>query len=349
MIARAKRMLLRWEVLLVVLVVAAMAWSASLSPYYLYLDQILGSTRFFVIPGLMALGLMIVVIQGEIDISLASTLAVATTTAAVLMHAGWPAPATLAAVVVIGGALGAVNGLLVARWGLPSLAVTLGTMGAYRGLAYIIGGQEGVSDFPDSFTWLGGTDLGIVPASLVLFVVVAVAVALLLRTTVFGRHSYAVGAGARAAAFGGVPLQRTKITAYLLAGALAGLAGWVWIGQYASARADNADGGILFVVTAVVLGGVAINGGRGTVLGVVLALFLLGTLSNGLGLANVAGPTQTLILGGLLVLSTAVPRVVVLVGRALPSRRTRSDAVDRPRSDTRPDADTVGTPVTRSS
>jgi rhamnose transport system permease protein len=336
-----RSVLVRWETLLVVLIVAAMAWSATLSPYYFYLDQILGSTRFFIIPGLMALGLMMVVIQGEIDISLTSTLAVGTTLAATLQAAGWGLVPTFVAIIVVCALLGAVNGILVAGYGLPSLAVTLGTMGAYSGLAYVIGGEQGYSAFPDSFTWLGGSDLGIVPVSLIVFCLMAVTAAVTLRSTVFGRFSYAIGAGATAAAFGGVPVRRSKIVAYTLAGALAGLGALIWIGQYASARADNADGGILFVVTAVVLGGVSINGGKGTVLGVVLSLFLLGTLSNGLGLANVAGPTQTLILGTLLVVSVAGPRLYAMArqrfggGQGTPQVSGSGDP-GRRRSDTDP-------------
>ncbi len=125
--------------------------------------------------------------------------------------------------------------------------------------------------------------------------------------TVFGRRCFAVGHNKEAAWFSGINVQNLKIQAYMLAGVLAGFAALVWIGQYGSARGDNADGAILFVVTAVVLGGVDINGGKGTVLGVVLALFLLGTIRNGMGLANIPGPTQTVVLGGLLVIGVLHP------------------------------------------
>ncbi len=123
----------------------------------------------------------------------------------------------------------------------------------------------------------------------------------------FGRRCFAVGNNRDAAWIAGIDVTRLKIEAYTLAGALAGLAALVWIGQYGSARGDNADGLILVVVTAVVLAGVDINGGRGTVTGVVLSLLLLGTLRNGMGLANVGGPTQTVVLGALLVLGVLRP------------------------------------------
>jgi rhamnose transport system permease protein len=158
----------------------------------------------------------------------------------------------------------------------------------------------------------------IVPVSFVLFLAAALLVGLLMHRTVFGRRCYAVGNNKDAAWIAGVDVTRVKILAYALAGALAGAAALVWIGQYGSARGDNADGMILFVVTAVVLAGVDINGGRGTVLGIVLALFLLGTLRNGMGLANIAGPSQTVVFGALLVLGVLRP----IAMRALVHRRT---------------------------
>jgi rhamnose transport system permease protein len=302
------RRLTAWEATLVVLILLAAAWSARLSPYYLALDQILESTRQFIIPGLLALGLTIVVLTGEIDISLASTLAVGAVLFARLSAHGLPLAGAIPIVIACCAALGALNGFLVARLGLPSLAVTLGTMGAYRGLAFIIGSETGYTDFDDSYRFVGSADLsGIVPVSLVVFAVIAAAMAFLIHQTVFGRRCFAVGRNKEAALIAGIDVTRLKIATYAIAGALAAVAGLVWIGQYGSARGDNADGAILFVVTAVVLGGVDINGGRGSVLGVVLALMLLGTLRNGMGLANIGGPVQTVVFGALLTLGVLRP------------------------------------------
>jgi rhamnose transport system permease protein len=302
------RKLPQWELTLIVLTLAAGAWSAYLSPYYLSFDQIAESTRYFVFPGVLAIGLAVVVLLGEIDISLASTLAFG----AVLFSkfSAFAAPIWIATPLVIAAcaALGALNGVLVARLALPSLAVTLGTMGAYRGLAFILGSETGYTDFDDSYLYVGSEQVfGSVPVSFILFLVIAVAVGVLMRRTAFGRRCYAIGLNKEASWAAGIDVARIKIVAYTLAGALAGVAAFVWIGQYGSARGDNADGAILFVVTAVVLGGVDINGGRGAILGVVLALFLLGTMRNGMGLANIAGPTQTIMLGGLLIVGVLRP------------------------------------------
>ncbi len=268
----------------------------------------LNSTRQFVFPGILAIGLAVVVILGEIDISLASTLAFGAVLFAKLSAFGLPIWIATPLVMAACAALGALNGVLVARVGLPSLAVTLGTMGAFRGLAFILGSETGYADFGDSYLYVGSEQaFGLVPVSFILFLVIALGVGVLMRRTVFGRRCYAVGLNKEAAWAAGIDVARIKIMAYALAGALAGVAALVWIGQYGSARGDNADGAILFVVTAVVLGGLDINGGRGAILGVVLALFLLGTMRNGMGLANIAGPTQTIVLGGLLIVGVLRP------------------------------------------
>ena len=308
---------LGWECALVVLIIAAGAWSATLSPYYLSLDQIAYSSRHFIIPGLLALGLMVVVVVGEIDISLASTLAVGTVVASKFSAAQASIWLAAPVVVLVCSILGVLNGVLVARLHLPSLAVTLGTMGAFRGLAFIVGTEVGYTDFDDPYTHLGSDQVlgGIVPISLILFLGAALIVAFLMHGTVFGRRCYAVGNNQDAAWISGVDVKGLKTWIYALAGALAGLGALVWIGQYGSARGDNADGMILLVVTAVVLGGVSINGGSGTVLGVVLSLLLLGTLRNGMGLANIAGPTQTVVFGTLLVVGVLRPIVMGTIAR----------------------------------
>lgn len=307
---------LRWELVLVILVLGAGLWSTKLSVYYLNIDQILYSSRNFVIPGILALGLTAVVITGEIDLSLGSTVAVGTILIAKLALLHVPLGVSILFLVVVGGLLGAVNGILVAGFGLPSLAVTLGSMGAFRGIAFIIGSEQGYTSFDGSYLWLGSTRIfnEVLPISLMFFALLVLAYVFLLHYTVYGRHVFAIGSNPEASRFSGVQVTRVKITTFIVSGIMAALSSLVWVGQYGSARADNADGIILFVITSLVLGGVDINGARGTVIGVTLSLLLLGTLTNGMGLANIPGPTQTVVFGLLLVLS-------VLVSNALRIRR----------------------------
>jgi rhamnose transport system permease protein len=293
----------RWELVLAFLVLLAAAGASLTSPYYLSLDQITYSLQDSVgVAGLLALGLMIVVVVGEIDISLPAILALANILFAQLSPAGVPLALALPVVLLVTIAAGALNGALVVAFGLPSLAVTLGAMGAYRGLALLFGGQEGYASFADSYVWLGTALVGgMVPVSLLGLLLVALLVGVLMHATVFGRLAYTVGSNAKAARLSGVRVGAVKIAAFALGGLAAGLASLVYVGQYQSARADNASEMLLFVVTGVVLGGVDIFGGKGRVAGMVLALVLLGTIRNAMGLANVAGPVQTLVVGLLLI------------------------------------------------
>jgi rhamnose transport system permease protein len=304
------------ELLLVVLIVLAALWSSTLSPFFLNPTNLLNSAQFYVMFALMAFGLFPIVVQGEIDISLASTLAVGSVLFAMLSVAGVPFIAALPLV------LGAVNGLLVAYAGLPSLAVTLGTLGAYRGIAYLLAGDAGVVGISPDYLWLGTERLGPVPMSVLLALLVAVAFALLMGWTTFGRYSYAIGSNAAAASKSAVPVNSMRVIAFALAGAMSGLAGLVWVSLYQSARGDNADGAILVVVTAVVLGGVAIQGGSGRALGVLLATLLLGTIQTGMQLANVPGTSQRLVVGSLLVIAVGLPRAVQLGRQGVRSLRS---------------------------
>jgi rhamnose transport system permease protein len=227
--------------------------------------------------------------------------------------AGVPLVAAVVLVLLGTALLGVVNGVLVGYGGLPSLAVTLGTLGAYRGLAYLLAGDAGIAGIPEPYLLFGVTKLGPLPVSLVLVFAVAVVFSLLMGGTSFGRYSYAIGSSPAAARMAAVPVNRIRVLAYALGGAMAGLAGIVWVSQYQSARGDNADGAILFVLTAVVLGGISIKGGSGRAVGVLLATILLGTIQTGMKLANVPGTSQTLVVGALLIGAVGLPRLVSML------------------------------------
>jgi rhamnose transport system permease protein len=224
---------------------------------------------------------------------------------------------------IVAGILGALNGLLVARLRLPALAVTLGTMGAYRGFAFIIGSEVGYTGFNGTYLWLGTAAVGKlqVPVQLMVFAFVTVVFFVLMHFSTFGRRCYAVGNNMRAVEYSGISVVRVKIAAYIIGGLTAALAAWIFIGQYGSARGDNADGVILGVITSVVLGGVDINGGSGTLVGVLLSILFLWTLRNGMGLANITGEVQELIIGVLLIASILISNLSRL--RFLSGRRQR--------------------------
>jgi rhamnose transport system permease protein len=320
-----------WEILLVILIIGAATINSIISPFYLNLDQILNGLKYIMVPGLVALGLTVVVIQGEIDISLPSIVAVGTVLLGVLANNGVPVSVAVPVVLVVGCLLGLLNGVIVTSFALPSMAVTFGTFWAYRGLAFLLpGGEEGyaATAFAPEYFWLGKTEIGkLLPVGLVLFLLAAIAFGVLLQRTTYGRTTYAIGNNIQATRFSGLRVNRTKILAYVLAGFMATVGSVVFVGQYQSSRGDNFDGQLLFIVAAVVLGGVDLNGGRGRILGVVLSLILLGTLYNGMGLANVDAPLQVVVFGLLLILSVLVPKGIgVLRARLRAARRDMAPA-----------------------
>lgn len=314
----------QWELLLLVLIVFAAIWSSTLSPYFLEPVTLFNSAAFFVIFAFMAFGLFPIIVQGEIDLSLPSTLAVGAVLFAKMSVAGVPLAAAFPMVLAVTGLLGLINGVFVAVFKLPSLAVTLGTLGAYRGFAYLLAGDAGITGITEEYTAIANRWIGVIPLAVLLIPLVAVAFWVLMSTTVFGRRSYAIGNSEPASRMAGVPVELTRLGAYVLAGAMSGIAGFIWVAQYQSARGDNADGTILFVITAVVLGGVSIKGGSGTATGVFLSLVLLATLQTGMKLANVPGTTQTLVTGALLILSIGVPQAIDLVRSRIASRKPES-------------------------
>ena len=298
----AARLLVRWETLLVVAIVGVGIWSATLSPFFLKSANLLDLVTPYVFIGLLAFGLTFVVITGEIDISVASTLAASIVCFAQIFGAGVNIWLAALAALGIAAALGLANGLLVGVLNLPSLAVTLGTLAAYSGLAFIVLSGEGVASFPAGFTKFGGGYLvnKELPVALLVMLGFAVALGVLLHATRFGRYLFSIGSNREAARLSGIPVTRVRITVFVLSGLMAGIAGLVYVGYFGSARADAAQGSLLDVVTAVVLGGVGIFGGTGSMPGVLLALVLVAEVRNGMQLANLSGQLQNIVIGVLL-------------------------------------------------
>jgi rhamnose transport system ATP-binding protein len=334
-----------WEWILAILLGGSVVTAVLLSPLYLAFDQITYSLQQSIaIVGVLGLGFMMVIILGEIDISLPAILAIGTVLLAKLSKAGVPIWGALPIIVVVGTIAGMLNGFLVSTFNLPSLAVTLGTMYAYRGFALLIGGFEGYAAdvFSPQYIWLGGGSLGgVFPCSLALLVVLFLILAFVMHRTVFGRLLYAVGNNRVATRFSGYSVRSIITSAYAVAGALSAVAALVYVGQYESARADNASQLLLFVVACVVLGGFDIFGGKGNVVGLALSLLIIGTVQNGMGLANVPGPVQTLVIGLILICALLIPVAMREFSSALSAGRARlKGACPEPA-----DADTPKEPV----
>ena len=276
---------------------------------------------------LIALPMTMVIVTGEIDLSVASVVGLSSVLVGVLHHdAGLSIPVAGLVALLVGVVCGLFNGFLVAHVGLPSLAVTIGTLALYRGLAVGLLGTTAVTDFPLKWTNLaqGGFANGRVPYVVVPIVALVVVFGLLLHFTSFGRGLYDIGLNSEAAHITGVNVARTKLVTFVLTGAVSALAGIDYTLRYGSARGDNATGLELQVIAAVLLGGVSIFGGRGALPGVLGGVLLIGVLSSALRLENVTVNVINVIIGLLLVLSVVSPRFLTwltTVGRRVRTGR----------------------------
>jgi rhamnose transport system permease protein len=323
----------RWETVTVFLLLCSILYGVSTSEDFFTggnLNSILSDIAEIAI---IALPLTLVIIAAEIDLSVASVLGLTCALMGWLWNHGWAMEMIIPTVLVAGGFAGALNGVLVTRLGLPSLAVTIGTLGLYRGLAYVILGDEAVADFPSKFTnWGFGSFAGTtIPNPTILFVILAAVFGIVLHATGIGRSIFAMGANEEAARFSGVRVKRIKFWLFVVTGAISALAGIVYTFRFSSARADNGAGLELSVVAVVLLGGVSIFGGKGNLLGVICAMLLLGTLRNALTLNDVSAEVLTIVTGSLLLLSVLGPSIAARIAEAL--RRGRG-------------ADTPPTPTT---
>jgi rhamnose transport system permease protein len=307
----ARRLLGRRETVLLALLVAECAVLGQFSPYFLTVDNLLDTSRFFVETGLVALGMTLVIITRGIDLSVGSLLALVSVAVGFSYQAGLPFGVAVAFGVVVGMAGGLFNGLLIARLDLSPLTVTLGTMALFRGIAFAVSDAGAVSSFPPSFDYVGQFYVaGQVPGQLLVFAAVAGLVALALARSWFGRWVYAVGHNELASRFAGIPVTRTKVAVYVIAGLLVALAALIYTSRVSTARANAGMGLELSVIAAVVLGGTDIRGGTGTIAGTVLGVLVLAALQNGLTLAGVPTAWSLVAVGGVLIAGVYINEAV---------------------------------------
>lgn len=302
----------RWESLLVALLLALVVAGALSSDVFLQGSSVSLIITTIMEKALMALPMTLIIISGEIDLSVASTLGLASAVLGKAWAAGWSLPLCIATALVVGALCGLLNGLLVTRLGLPSLVVTLGTLALYRGLAYVVLVDQAVSDYPRAFRTFGFDTIAgtVLPWSLLVFLPLLAVFFVLLHRSWVGRQIYAAGSNAEAARYSAVRVERIKLWLFVVSGTMAALAGVVFTARVSSSRADNATGFELDVIAAVLLGGVSIFGGRGTMVGVVLSLAVVGTLRQVLALNSPSAEAQSIAIGSLLVLSVLGPNLV---------------------------------------
>jgi rhamnose transport system permease protein len=303
--------LFRWESMLAVVFIFAFVAFSALSPYFLNVDTLSDASFNFTERAIIALPLALLVIAGEIDISVAAIIALSS----VAMGLGSAHGVGTAGLVGIGlgtGLLaGCINGALVTIGRVPSIVATIGTMTLFRGAAYAVLGDRVLKDYPESFAVFGqGYLVGPISVELALFVLFALSFGVFLHRTRWGRVIFAVGANPVASRFAGIAVNRYRFVLFAVTGLFSGLAAVMLTSRLGSTRPSIAQGWELEIISMVILGGVSVWGGKGSILGVVLAALVFGLVTFGLGLMNIPGIVLSIFTGLLLILVVAVPALV---------------------------------------
>ena len=305
-----QRRLKSWETLLLAVAVAIFIFNSFASPYFLNAWNLSDATFNFTEKAMIAFAMALLIIAGEIDLSVASIIALASTAMGAAVQAGAGTPVLIMGGISTGLICGAFNGVLVTRWGLPSIVVTIGTMSLFRGISYIVLGDQAYRGYPSEFSFFGqGYVWWVISFEFVLFAIIALIYAVILHQTNFGRAVYAIGNNPTGALFSGIRVQRVKFILFLMTGLMSGIAAICLTSRLGSTRPSIAFGWELEVVTMVVLGGVNILGGSGSIPGVIIAAFVMGLVTFGLGLLNVPGIVMSIVIGMLLIGVIALPRV----------------------------------------
>ena len=297
----------QWEWLLFVIFIAIHIVNSFLSPYYLNIDTFISAPMNFLDKAFIVFPMMMVIILGNIDISVSSIVAFTSVMMAIIFNAGVPMPVALLLALVIGTICGGINGLLLIKFKeLPAMIVTLAPMPIYRGIAYVILEDRAAGSFPAWFSFFAWGYVGPIPFIFIAFIVVAAIFGLLLHKTGFGRTLYGIGSNLLACKYSGVKTSQIIVIVSLLTGLMSAVCAIFLTSRMGSTRPNVALGYELDVIAMVVLGGEITSGGTGRIAGPLLAIFIIGFLNYGLGLFNVSAQVILVILGLLLILSVLV-------------------------------------------
>ena len=298
----------RWEVFLLFVLVVTFVCGAQVSQYFLRPSNISIALAGMTPAAIVALPMTLIIVTGEIDISVGSMIGLCATFMAVCFEHRLPIEAAMLLGIIVGTLTGLLNGIIVVYGGLPSLVVTIGTLALYRGIAQIILKERGVSGFPEWYQNIGFGTIGStpIPWSSIIFILFFIGFAVFLHATHWGRALFAIGNNREATRFSGINVKRAILGVFVASGAMSSLAAIVLTAYLASARSDTAIGLELPVITAVVLGGVNIFGGSGTMAGVLIALLVLAFVQNALGLAGVTPEGQQIVTGAVLIVTLIV-------------------------------------------
>lgn len=300
----------RWETLLFCLLLVVIGVNAQVSAFFFDADNISNIFRLSIEKAIVVVVMAFVIINAEIDLSVASVMGLAASVLAATYEAGQPLALGVLLALGVGVLVGVVNGYFIAYLGLPSLVVTLAGLIMYRGAARILLEDRSVGGYPAWFTGIAQNEvLGPFPITIFVFIGLFILAQIILQYTTFGRYVYASGNNREGAAYAGINVRRVKMTLFIASALIATVAGIFYAARLGNVRANAAEGFELDIITIVLLGGVSIFGGKGTMLGVGLSLLLVLNLRNGMSLSNVNGNTQTSVIGLLLILSVLIPNM----------------------------------------
>ncbi|WP_381791889.1 ABC transporter permease [Streptomyces niveus] len=322
---------LRWDTAVGILLIAVFLAGSGTTEGFANTDNLSAALGDVSEIALIALPMTLLVVAGQVDLSVASMLGLSSALAGSLWQAGFAFELIVPVCLLAGAVGGLLNGWLVTRVGLPSLAVTIGTLTLYRGLASVILGDEAVADFPETYARYAAYTETVpgtfIPYPVALFAVLAVGTAIALHCTGFGRSLFAIGAQEDAAWFAGIRVKRLKLVLFVVSGLVASFAGIVYTLRYGSARADNGLGLELVVIASVLLGGVDFDGGKGTLGGAVAGVLLIGLLTNLLTLNDISNEIQVIVTGLLLVASVLAPRIIAVLAERRHRRKAAEESV----------------------
>jgi rhamnose transport system permease protein len=299
-----------WEGLLLAILIVIIVFNAVTSPHYLQAQNQINLFQLHIEKIIVALIMTFIIINAEIDLSVASVMGLAGCVLAYLFEIGVPFEWCIVAGLLTGVLAGTINGFMVSYVGLTSLIVTLAGLIGYRGLAHVLLENRSVGNFPDWFDRLGQQPLiGPFPLALIIFFIMLIIATIILQRSGAGRYVYVIGNSSEVARYSGVNVRRVKMTLFVLSGFISAFAGLLLAARLGSMRGDTALGTELEVITMVVLGGVSIFGGTGSLFGVLLSILIILNLRNGMGLLNITGEIQTGVIGILLILSVLGPNI----------------------------------------
>ena len=308
--SRSFNRFMRWETLLAAVLVVVVAFNISQASVFLRADNLVNLFGLHIEKIIVVVIMALIIINGEIDLSVASIMGLAACLVANLSEQGVPMEVAIFIGLAAGILCGVINGFFVAFVGLPSLAVTLAGLIGYRGVAKMLIEDRSIGNFPDWFNRLGQQPLvGPLPLALIIFFVLLLVFVVVLHYTAFGRYVFVIGNNREVAHFSGVHVRQVKMTLYIISGLIASLAGILFAARLGAVRASTAEGFELDIITIVLLGGVSIFGGKGTLVGVALSIMLVLSLRNGMNLLSITGNTQSTVIGVLLILSVLIPNL----------------------------------------